>query len=144
MTIEKNVSPDIFSGSIGCTIQDSEDIGSCLQTSTALQCNIPCNNPDGSDTLRITNRMKQLRFFYIGLAGSCVGRTPYRFFIVTRCRENLSSGENRAGWAESGVPWARPSSPKGWQIVTWVRGLGDFARVGWFLEKEKEESSGRR
>jgi hypothetical protein len=31
-----------------------------------------------------------------GFAGNCVGSTPYRFLIVTRCRENLSSGEKRA------------------------------------------------
>ena len=31
-----------------------------------------------------------------GFAGVCVSSTPNRFFTVTRCRENLSSGENRA------------------------------------------------
>lgn len=33
---------------------------------------------------------------YMGLAGCCVGRRPNRFLSVTRCRENLSSGEKRA------------------------------------------------
>lgn len=37
--------------------------------------------------------------FHMGFVGSWVGRMPYRFFMVTRCRENLSSGEKRAGWA---------------------------------------------
>lgn len=32
--------------------------------------------------------------------GCWVSRMPKRFFTKTRCRENLSSGENRAGWAE--------------------------------------------
>ncbi len=32
--------------------------------------------------------------------GCWVSRRPKRFFTVTRCRENLSSGEKRAGWAE--------------------------------------------
>lgn len=35
----------------------------------------------------------------IGL-GCWVSRRLKRFFTVTRCRENLSSGEKRAGWAE--------------------------------------------
>jgi len=34
--------------------------------------------------------------FYIGLSGNCVNNTLYRFLIVTRCLENLSSGEKRA------------------------------------------------
>ena len=33
---------------------------------------------------------------------------PKRLFVVTRSREHLSSGENRAGWADS---VARPSGP---------------------------------
>jgi hypothetical protein len=33
---------------------------------------------------------------YMGLLGSWVGRIPNRFLIVTRWRENLSSGEKRA------------------------------------------------
>lgn len=38
-------------------------------------------------------------------AGSCVGRMPKRFLQVMRSRENLSSGEKRAGWADFvGVP----------------------------------------
>lgn len=41
-----------------------------------------------------------LKASYNGFDGSWVGRTPNRFLIVTRCRENLSSGENRAGWAD--------------------------------------------
>lgn len=32
--------------------------------------------------------------------GCCVGRSPNLFFNTTRCLENLSSGENLAGWAE--------------------------------------------
>ncbi|TNN68355.1 hypothetical protein EYF80_021408 [Liparis tanakae] len=32
--------------------------------------------------------------------GCWVSRRPKRFFTVTRWRENLSSGEKRAGWAE--------------------------------------------
>ena len=51
----------------------------------------------------------------------CVKRRPYRFFNVTRCLttwasfhwlyghethlENLSSGENLAGWADLVIPW---------------------------------------
>jgi hypothetical protein len=38
--------------------------------------------------------------FYMGLAGSWVGRMPKRFLMVTRCLENLSSGEKRAGCAD--------------------------------------------
>lgn len=33
-------------------------------------------------------------------AGCCVGRMPKRFLQVMRSRENLSSGEKRAGWAD--------------------------------------------
>ena len=33
---------------------------------------------------------------YIGFSGCCDRRMPKRFLIVTRCLENLSSGENRA------------------------------------------------
>lgn len=33
---------------------------------------------------------------YISVAGFCVSSSPKRFLIVTRCRENLSSGEKRA------------------------------------------------
>ena len=32
--------------------------------------------------------------------GCWVSSRPKRFFTVTRCLENLSSGEKRAGWAE--------------------------------------------
>lgn len=32
--------------------------------------------------------------------GCWVSSMLKRFFNITRCRENLSSGENRAGWAE--------------------------------------------
>eukprot|EP00232_Nephroselmis_pyriformis_P026009 CAMPEP_0182861486 /NCGR_PEP_ID=MMETSP0034_2-20130328/5524_1 /TAXON_ID=156128 /ORGANISM="Nephroselmis pyriformis, Strain CCMP717" /LENGTH=57 /DNA_ID=CAMNT_0024993423 /DNA_START=308 /DNA_END=481 /DNA_ORIENTATION=- len=38
-------------------------------------------------------------------AGCWVGRMPKRFLHCTRCLENLSSGEKRAGWAEAvGLP----------------------------------------
>lgn len=37
---------------------------------------------------------------YIGFEGSWVGSTPKRFLMVTRWRENLSSGENLAGCAD--------------------------------------------
>jgi hypothetical protein len=33
---------------------------------------------------------------YIGFSGCCDSRMPKRFLMVTRCLENLSSGENRA------------------------------------------------
>ena len=36
-----------------------------------------------------------------GIAGFCVSSSPKRFLSVTRCREYLSSGENRAGCADS-------------------------------------------
>lgn len=40
--------------------------------------------------------------------GRCVGSRPKRRFVSTRSRENLSSGEKRAGWADAvGVPSAR-------------------------------------
>lgn len=41
--------------------------------------------------------------------GCWVRRSPKRFFTVTLCRENLSSGEKRAGWAEL-VGWPNKST----------------------------------
>ena len=35
--------------------------------------------------------------------GFCVGNSPNRFLIVTRCRENLSSGEKRAAGERPGM-----------------------------------------
>ncbi len=35
------------------------------------------------------------------MAGSCDGKILNRFFMQIRCLENLSSGENRAGCADS-------------------------------------------
>lgn len=40
---------------------------------------------------------------YIGAAGVWVSRMPKRFFNVTRWRENLSSGENRAAGGKWGT-----------------------------------------
>ena len=42
------------------------------------------------------DEMSQGNLFYTGLLGSWVNRTLKRFLIITRCRENLSSGEKRA------------------------------------------------
>lgn len=39
-------------------------------------------------------------FFRVGDLLCCVKSSPYLFFKVTRCREYLSSGENRAGCAD--------------------------------------------
>ena len=39
-------------------------------------------------------------FFQQTSFGCCVGKSPNLFLSITRCFENLSSGENLAGWAE--------------------------------------------
>lgn len=72
--------------------------------------------------------------------GCWVRRRPKRFFTVTLCRENLSSGENRAGWAELvGCPtgqsfcrWQRSEEKSsiyvhaGEPLYTLASGSGDF------------------
>jgi hypothetical protein len=45
---------------------------------------------------RICNRTKGVQCHGEGMERE----TTYRFLMVTRCRENLSSGEKRAGWAD--------------------------------------------
>ena len=42
---------------------------------------------------------------YKATCGRCIGRRPKRFLQISRCLENLSSGEKRAGCADSvGLP----------------------------------------
>jgi hypothetical protein len=52
---------------------------------------------ENSLKFQISTASSLLAPIHIGLLGSCVKSIPYRFLIVTRCRENLSSGEKRAG-----------------------------------------------
>ena len=70
---------------------------------------------------------------YKGLAGSWVRRMLYRFLIVTRWRENLSSGENRAG--ENGCCEPGHMDGDSEEVRTWVCGLRDLARIRNFLEQ---------
>ena len=63
--------------------------------------------------------------------------------MVTRCRENLSSGENRAICNDE-CQKRRAGRSKGGEIDTRVGGLGDSARVGDFLNmKARSACRGR-
>ena len=55
---------------------------------------------------------------YMDFAGSWVISSPRRFLMVTRCLEYLSSGENRAGWAEkTGLPSSKDFYTYGMKTV---------------------------
>lgn len=76
--------------------------------------------------------------FYKGRAGSWESKILYLFLIVTRWRENLSSGENRAGWADfvafpKGSTFYKALIQRGWvkkksssSRVSYLKGVHTF------------------